>query len=58
MELDDHRHQVKELTHSKKKLQVEIANLKDKLEIEFMAKKEETGEGPRSLSLRTVLIHS
>lgn len=44
MELDDHRHQVKELTHSKKKLQVEIANLKDKLEIEFMAKKEETGE--------------
>ena len=58
VELEDHRRQVHELSQSRKKLQVEVANLKDKLEIEFMAKKEETGTHTDLVDLASMLIIS
>ncbi|KIJ56408.1 hypothetical protein M422DRAFT_150276 [Sphaerobolus stellatus SS14] len=42
-ELEDQRRQVKELSQSKKQLQVELADIKDRLEIELLAKNEEIG---------------
>ncbi|KAF8514982.1 nonmuscle myosin heavy chain b [Gautieria morchelliformis] len=42
-ELEDHRRQVLELSQSKKQLQVENADLKDRLEVELLAKNEEIG---------------
>ena len=42
VELEDQRRQVQELTQSKKQIQAELADLKDKLEVEMMAKNEET----------------
>ena len=42
-ELEDHRRQVLELSQSKKQLQTENADLKDRLEIELLAKNEEIG---------------
>lgn len=41
VELEDQRHQVKELSVSKKQLQSQVAELKDRLEVELMAKNEE-----------------
>ncbi|CAL1710675.1 unnamed protein product [Somion occarium] len=41
VELEDQRRQVQELSHSKKQLQSEIADLKDRLEVEMMAKNDE-----------------
>jgi myosin heavy chain 9/10/11/14 len=43
-ELEDHRRQVLELSQSKKQLQVENADLKDRLEVELLAKNEEIGK--------------
>jgi myosin protein heavy chain len=42
VELEDNRRQVGELAKSKKKLQSEIANLRDRLEVELMAKNDES----------------
>lgn len=43
VELEDQRRQVQELSSSKKQLQSEIADLKDRLEMEIIAKNEELG---------------
>ena len=43
MELEDQRRQVQELSQSKKQLQSELADLKDRLEREIIAKNDETG---------------
>ena len=42
VELEDQRRQVQELTQSKKQIQAELADLKDRLEVELMAKNEES----------------
>ena len=44
MELEDQRRQVQELSQSKKQLQKEVAELKDRLEVEIIAKNEEAGK--------------
>ena len=43
MELEDQRRQVQELTSSKKQLQTELTDLKDRLEMEIISKNEESG---------------
>jgi myosin protein heavy chain len=42
VELEDYRSQVSELGRSKKQLQTEIADLKDRLEVELIAKNDES----------------
>lgn len=42
VELEEQRRQVQEIAQSKKQLQAEIKDLKDRLESETMAKNEET----------------
>jgi hypothetical protein len=42
-ELEDHRRQLTELLQSKQHLQTTVADMKDRLEREFIAKNEETG---------------
>lgn len=44
VELEDQRRQVQELLMSKKQLQNEVTDLKDRLEMELIAKNEEAGE--------------
>ena len=41
VELEDQRRQIKELTVAKQQLQTEVSDLKDRLEVEFVAKNEE-----------------
>ncbi|KAG8883338.1 hypothetical protein FRB97_006763 [Tulasnella sp. 331] len=42
-ELEDHRRQVTELTQAKKKLQSEVTDLRERVEVEMLAKNSETG---------------
>ncbi|TFY78541.1 hypothetical protein EWM64_g5472 [Hericium alpestre] len=42
VELEDHKRQVQELSQSKKQLQADVADLKDRLEVEMMTRNEET----------------
>ena len=44
IELEDQRRQVQELTQYKKQIQGELADLKDRLEVEMMAKNEESSK--------------
>lgn len=43
MEVEDHRRQVSELVQSKKQLQAEVTDLRERVEIELIAKNEEAG---------------
>ncbi|THH01623.1 hypothetical protein EW026_g1099 [Hermanssonia centrifuga] len=51
VESEDQRRQVQELSQAKKQLQSEIADLKDRLEMEIIAKNDETG-AKRQLQMR------
>ncbi|KAI0794866.1 myosin II heavy chain [Abortiporus biennis] len=51
VELEDQRRQVQELSQSKKDLQAELADLKDRLEVELLAKNEESA-AKRQLQVR------
>jgi myosin heavy chain 9/10/11/14 len=44
IELEDNQQQVKELTHAKKQLQAELSSLKDRLEVESLAKSGEASK--------------
>jgi cell division protein FtsB len=44
MELEDNRRQVQELSQTKKQLQAEVNDLKDRLDSELISKKEEAGK--------------
>ena len=44
VELEDNRQQVQELTHAKKQLQADISAVKDRLEMESLAKNEEASK--------------
>jgi len=46
LELEDQRRQVQELSKSKKQLENEVSELRDRLELEVMAKNEEASEQP------------
>jgi len=44
LELEDQRRQVQELSKSKKQLENEVSELRDRLELEVIAKNEEASE--------------
>lgn len=44
LELEDRRRQVQELAQAKKQLETEVSDLKDRLELEVIAKNEENGK--------------
>ena len=46
LELEDQRRQVQELSKSKKQLENEVSELRDRLELEVIAKNEEASESP------------
>jgi regulator of replication initiation timing len=46
LELEDQRHQVQELSKAKKQLENEVSELRDRLELEVIAKSEEASESP------------
>jgi myosin protein heavy chain len=48
LELEDQRRQVQELSKAKKQLENEVSELRDRLELEVIAKNEEVGESPRN----------
>jgi cell division protein FtsB len=51
LELDDQRRQVQELGQTKKHLEAEVADLKDRLELEVISKNEESSQSSLYLSL-------
>ena len=57
VELEDNQQQVRELTHAKKQLQADLASVKDRLEVESLAKNEETSMArlPLVLALLTIV---
>ena len=50
LELEDQRRQVKELSKAKKQLENEVSELRDRLELEVIAKNEEASELPHYIT--------
>lgn len=48
LELEDQRRQVQEFSKAKKQLENEVSELRDRLELEVIAKNEEASESPYS----------
>jgi cell division protein FtsB len=48
LELEDQRRQVQEFSKAKKQLENEVSELRDRLELEVIAKNDEASESPHS----------
>ena len=56
VELEDHRRQLQELSQTKKQLQADVTDLKDRLEVETMSKNEEISASFTRFMVESVLI--